>query len=85
MTEPLTFSRCVLACWQHPEFMHQYRRLTRAKLGLVPKVHPIEAMIDQATGAPVLDPKEARAFFDFVRDCIWIPVNAAIAKENAKR
>ena len=57
-------------CLGTPDFMKEYRRLTKARLGTG---SGIEIMIDKATG---YDEKEAKDLFDFIRDYIWLPVLA---------
>ena len=52
------------------EFMREYRRLTGHRLGDGPV---IDRMIDESTGK--LE-DEARQFYVFVRDHIWMPVIA---------
>ena len=71
-----TFTACVYACWDNPDLMREYRRLTGATLGGNLPVSALDAMIDRATGhdPSALDDEEVRAFLTFVRDCIWLPL-----------
>lgn len=80
--KPTTFVDCVSACWNNAAMMKEYRRLTGHALG-EDKRKPLEKMIDAATGyvPSAVDDAEARAFFEFVRDCIWLPL---LAKEVAE-
>lgn len=83
MADPkmLSFEDCVWACWNHPEFMAQYRRLTGSKIGLGPK-SVLEAMIDEVCRAPRLDPVEGRAFLRFVHDYVWTPLATERVSES---
>lgn len=74
------FTHCVNACLDNQDLMREYRRLTGSRLGLRPST--LEAMIDQATGAPAANDADAVAFFVFVRDCIWQPVMMQLAEED---
>lgn len=79
---PPSFRQCVETCWHNQTFMHEYRRLSGHALGL-DKRTPLDRMIDQASGyvPPPLDDAEMHAFFEFVRDYIWMPVVADCLKE----
>lgn len=72
---PISFYECVDACLRSSEFMKHYRRLTGHALGVDARQN-IERLIDEATGhsPPPVDEKEARFFFAFVRDYIWLPL-----------
>lgn len=74
-TDYATFHECVWACWDNVAFMKEYRRLTGHKLNGTQRI-VIEFMIDRETGyrPDPLDDKEARQFFEFVRDHIWLPL-----------
>lgn len=71
----MTFQVFVLHCFDHQAFMTQYRRLTGSTLGL--ERSTLARMIDDATGAPVVDEKEALAFIKFVRDYVWVSEESA--------
>lgn len=66
MAEPLTFRDCVLACYDNPELMSEYRRLTGSDFGAAT---PLARAIDHATGH--FD-EQATRFFAFVYDVVWI-------------
>lgn len=69
--ETITFSDCVMECWDNPAFMREYRRLTGSTIGRGSKA-PIDWMIDEVTGNnPTLDAAEVRKFLDFVRKYVW--------------
>ena len=70
-----TFEECVWECWDNPDLMREYRRLTGHALGK-DRRSTIERMIDSATGhePPALDEAEVRHFLNFVRDHIWQPL-----------
>ena len=55
-------------CLGNKDFMREYRRLRKHRLGHGP---PIDRMIDEATGKIEA---EANELFCFVRDCVWFPV-----------
>ena len=63
----ITFEETVETCLGNPEFMKEYRRLSKSNVGAS---HGIVALIDKATG---YDKKEAFELFEFIRDYIWIP------------
>jgi hypothetical protein len=72
----VSFETCVWKCWEDPEFMREYRRLTGHALGQDRRA-AIERLIDDTTGhVPSLDEREARAFLDFVYEYIWAPLQA---------
>jgi hypothetical protein len=75
-----SLERCIWECWENQDFMREYRRLSGHALGQ-DRRQGIERLIDQATGhePPVIDDKEARQFFEFVRDVVWLPVLGEIA------
>lgn len=69
--ETITFSDCVMECWDNAAFMREYRRLTGSKIGSDPRTQ-IEKMIDAASGHdPTINEVEVREFFDFVRKYVW--------------
>lgn len=63
------FRLCVEQCMASEEFMREYRRLTGSQL-LKPRT-PLDVLIDNATGAPAVNDREARAFFEFVRTYVF--------------
>jgi hypothetical protein len=65
MTDPLTFRDCVLACYDNPALMSEYRRLTGSDFGATT---PLASAIDHATGH--FD-EQAMRFFAFVYDVVW--------------
>lgn len=69
-----TFAECVTEAFGTPDLMHEYRRLTGSTLGLDERT-PITRAIDDTTGH---DPWHAEwsPFFEFVRDCVWLPLVA---------
>lgn len=73
---PPSFEECVFACWNHPMFMSNWRRLRPwSKLGLDTARSPLDRMIDKTSGAPgfgLEDEAEVKFFLDFVRDWVWI-------------
>jgi hypothetical protein len=75
MSKLPSFQDCVFECWENPDFMRQYRRLSGHELRLELR-EPLEHLIDAATGyeAPVLEDEEVTQFFEFVRDHVWLPV-----------
>jgi|GEM_PF-4188553 len=78
---PPSFPECVNACLRSSEFMKHYRRLTGHALGLDAR-QSIERLVDDAVGhsPPPVDEKEARFFFTFVRDYIWLPLQIPKAR-----
>ncbi len=68
----MTFNECVLHCFENPDLLSNFNRLTGCSLG-VDRRSVIERMIDEAAGhePPPLDEAEALQFISFVRDCIW--------------
>jgi hypothetical protein len=68
----MTFTECVLECFDNRELIAQFNRLYGCSLG-VDRRSVIERMIDQATGhePPAVDEAEALQFIDFVYECIW--------------
>jgi len=79
--ETITFSDCVMECWDNAAFMREYRRLTGSKIGSDPRTQ-IEKMIDAAAGHdPTIDEAEAREFFAFVRKYVWDTFVAKMAAE----
>lgn len=68
----VTFEDAVVECFEQPEFMEEYRRLTGSTLGLDGRA-PIVRMIDDHTGH---DPHEAEwaPFFRFVFSFVWMPI-----------
>jgi hypothetical protein len=80
-TETATFTNCVMQCWDNPDFMREYRRLTGSTLGADSRA-AIEKMIDAETGhTPALDAADVRAFLDFVRRYVWETFVAKMAAE----
>ncbi len=71
----MTFHECVFACWDNPDFMREYRRLSGHAIGKDRRA-PIDRMIDTTTGytPPALDDKEAVAFLEFVERVVWLPL-----------
>ena len=65
--EIVTFEEAVKTCLDNPDFMKEYRRITKARLGTG---DGLSMMIDKVTG---YDKKEATDLFNFIRDYIWIP------------
>lgn len=79
MNELITLETAIKECVAQPEFMHNYKRLTGARLNL--GEGSSEDMIDKATG---YQEKEWFDFFNFVRDYVWIPVLMNQLKEAKK-
>jgi hypothetical protein len=75
-----SFSECVLECFRNPELMAEYRRLAGSSLGLDER-SGIARLIDEAAQ---FDPWESEyaPFFEFVRDCVWLPL---LGPELARR
>lgn len=80
MSDQVTFAQAVMVCFQTPELMTEYRRLTGATIGKDDR-SAIERLIDEAAGH---DPWESEyaPFFEFVRDVVWMPVAVALAGER---
>lgn len=66
----ITFAGAVMECFNDKDFMREYRRLAKTDFGLS---RGIEYEIDVATGR--FD-AEARKFFDYVREFVWLPIVA---------
>jgi hypothetical protein len=68
------FRICVDACFNNPDFMREYRRLSGHAMGL-DKRSALDRMIDKATRyeAPAFSDDEAKSFFEFVRDYVFTP------------
>jgi hypothetical protein len=69
----MTFAECVLHCFDNPELVSQFNRLTGCSLGMDRRTR-IEQLIDQATGfePPAFSEDEAHLFIAFVWDFVWI-------------
>ena len=69
-----SMNECIGATLDDADFMAEYRRLTGSRIGLDDRP-PIVKMVDRVCGhVPAPDEKEARAFYEFVRDYVWLPV-----------
>jgi len=64
-----TFSAAVMMCYNNPDFMREYRRLSGSRFGL--QGSPLEQMVDEALGFPGFTDEQAIAFFEFVREFVW--------------
>lgn len=80
----MTFSECVLDCFDNAELVAQFNRLYGCSLG-VDRRSVIEKAIDQATGhePPPVDEEEARLFIAFVWNCIWTRLPPEAFAESA--
>lgn len=76
-----TFRFCVREVLANEAIMTEYRRLS-GRPNFMLKRHPIEVMVDEACRRQVVDPEEAKEFFDFVRDYVWLPWLNALAPET---
>ena len=73
----MTFTEVATECIGTPELVKEFNRLTGCKLG-IDKRHPIEKMVDKATGYQIeLDKQESedmKKFVKFVFEFIWLPL-----------
>jgi hypothetical protein len=69
-----TFAECVHAAVDSRELVFQFNRLTGRRFGRSLERTNLEVMIDEATGAPIEDPEDVRAFIEFVREVVWAPL-----------
>lgn len=76
MADRLTFRDCVLACYDNPALMSEYRRLTGSDFGAT---SPLASAIDHATGR---FEEEAVRFFAFVYDVVWIRLPPSARREE---
>jgi hypothetical protein len=80
----MTFTECVLHCFDNRDLVNNFNRLTGCSLG-VDRRSMIERMVDRAAGhePPPLDQDEARLFIAFVYECIWTRLPPEAFAESA--
>jgi hypothetical protein len=68
----VTFTECVLECFDNVELRAQFNRLYGCSIG-VDRRSGIEKLVDRATGfePPAISKDEAHLFIAFVWDCVW--------------
>lgn len=69
----MTFSECVVHCFEEKEFVSNWERLYGLKISdWRPPRNGIEAMVDKASGhVPTVNEEAARAFTRFVWNYVW--------------
>lgn len=71
----MTFYDCLLECARTPDLVSEFNRLTGRHVGEKLARHPIEVMVDQATGfdqaLAAYQDEDLRAFIEFCHDCVW--------------
>lgn len=63
----ISFYQCIMECAQVPELVENFDRLNHTNLSR--KGHPINVMIDEATGKFHAD---MEAFIEFVWECVFL-------------
>lgn len=81
MSQPITFTQCVMEFWGNPELMDHYRRLTGSTIGLDTR-SPVVRMVDEAAGyQPDIESGAFEAFLGHVYDLVWVRLPADVPRE----
>lgn len=76
-----TFIDAVLYCYEQPELVAQYERLSGRRVRPPPR-SALEKMIDDATGNTEFDEAEVLAFAAFVMEFVWLRLPPAAFEES---
>ncbi|GGM25039.1 hypothetical protein ACFQDN_21690 [Pseudomonas asuensis] len=72
----MTFYDCLMECAITPTLVSEFNRLTGRHVGEKLVRHPLEEMIDKATGYEEMrkcqQDDDLLAFIEFCHECVWV-------------